>query len=107
MAKNYELILAGLKDNDVYSEEEINEYIDQGTMPPVHTYKEWQRLGRQVRKGETAAMKIKIWKRKKWTSKEDREAIADGTMSAEEIRPGFRLVPAAFFLEDQTEPINA
>lgn len=29
---------------------------------PIYTYKRWQELGYQVRKGETSQIKIRIWK---------------------------------------------
>lgn len=107
MAKNTELIAMGLVENKIMTLEEVQEYLETGETTPVHTFEGWKARGRVVRKGEQSAAKISIWKKKKWISKEDRAAIDAGTLNPKDIAPTFKLVPACFFTEDQTEPLKA
>ena len=60
----------------------------------LHTYAGWRSLGRQVRKGEKAVTKIRIWKhtvRKKRGSKDPEERMI--------------MTDAYLFKKSQTEPI--
>ena len=60
----------------------------QGLFEPVHTYKGWQSLGRQVRKGSKAAV---IW-RPLFRKAKDK----DGNLTEEQELSGFKLVPCVF-----------
>jgi len=42
--------------------EEFEDYMTSGRMPHYHTYAEWQKMGRQVKTGEHARFKARIWK---------------------------------------------
>ena len=82
----------------------------------LHTYKEWQRLGFQVKKGQKAVAKITIWN---WTSKkakltkEEADNInamvvnADGSKAQEgdevETKGHYYKKEAAFFSASQVE----
>jgi predicted transcriptional regulator len=86
----------------------------------LHTYKEWQRLGYQVKKGQKAIAKITIWN---WTSKkarltkEEADHInatvinADGSKAQEgdevQTKGHYYMKEAAFFSESQVEQIKA
>lgn len=106
MAKNPELIAMGVIENKIMTLEEVQAYLEVGELP-VHTFEGWKARGRVVRKGEQSAAKISIWKKKRWISKEARVAIEAGTLNPKDIVPTFKLVPACFFTEDQTEPLKA
>lgn len=64
---------------------------------PLHTYKEWQDLGFQVKKGSHSNHKITIWKPRK-KKKEDNTEI--------QVKGSFFMVKASFFTIDQTERIE-
>lgn len=86
----------------------------------LHTYKEWQRLGFQVKKGQKAVAKITIWN---WTSKKEKltkeEADhinatvinADGSKAHEgdevETKGHYYMKEAAFFSASQVEAATA
>lgn len=73
----------------------------------VNTYAGWNRLGYQVKKGETAVFKTRIWKPSKF--KKDDSATTqntDGTQNTDDDtnnRTNLILVPAAFFTHKQVE----
>lgn len=60
----------------------------------IHTYATWAKLGRQVKKGEHALAKVRIWKRTDWKKQED---------DAPEELPRMFMKTAFFFSEEQTE----
>ena len=75
----------------------------------VDTYAGWSRKGYQVKKGETAVFKTKIWKPSKFAVKtEDSQetpevaATEDGTDTPKSYTK-LILVPAAFFTHEQVE----
>lgn len=69
----------------------------------IHTYARWKAMGYQVRKGEKAVAKFKVWKhvtpKKKSDDAEEKTASAD--------RGKMFLKQAAFFSAAQVEPVNA
>lgn len=83
---------------------------------PIHTYKEWQKLGLQVQKGEKAIAKFTIWMytdKKSKLSKEDADKInetAEGinAQEGEEISNNghYYMKEAAFFKLSQVAPIE-
>ena len=69
----------------------------------IHTYARWKAMGFQVRKGEKAIAKFKIWKHvsgKKKTDDNEEETADAG-------RGKMFLKQAAFFSMAQVDPINA
>ena len=71
------------------------------TMPEpeaIHTYKAWQRLGYQVKRGEHAVTDLHIWK---YTTKKNPDAA---TVEDEENKMFF--TRAYFFSASQVEPIG-
>lgn len=86
---------------------------------PIHTYKEWQKLGLQVQKGEKAIAKFTIWMytdKKSKLSAEEAAKInevminADGSKAQEgdEISNNghYYMKEAAFFKASQVAPIE-
>ena len=83
---------------------------------PIHTYKEWQKLGLQVQKGEKAIAKFTIWMytdKKSKLSAEDAakiNEIAEGINAQEgdEISNNghYYMKEAAFFKASQVAPIE-
>lgn len=69
----------------------------------IHTYARWKAMGFQVRKGEKAVAKFKVWKhvtpKKKNDDSEEKTASAD--------RGKMFLKQAAFFSAAQVEPVKA
>lgn len=71
------------------------------TMPepePIHTYKAWQRLGYQVRRGEKAITDLHIWK---YTTKK----LPDAVLGDDEENKMF-FTKAYFFAASQVEKIR-
>lgn len=65
---------------------------------PIHTYKTWQRLGYQVRRGEHAAASFQVWKYRANKKNEDAaEVEEDGCMF---------LTMAHFFTASQVDEIR-
>lgn len=83
---------------------------------PIHTYKEWQKLGLQVQKGEKAIAKFTIWmytdKKSKLSSEDAAKIneIAEGinAQEGEEISNNghYYMKEAAFFKASQVAPIE-
>lgn len=75
---------------------------------PLKTYREWNRYGYQVKKGEKAIACFQIWKLTKSKSKKA-ESTNDQDENAEKSVTGkdrFRLVYAYFFSNEQVEPVE-
>ncbi|MBR1527786.1 MAG: DUF3560 domain-containing protein [Oscillospiraceae bacterium] len=60
--KNHAIIMCEGIAAGVITFEEFEEYMTSGRMPHYHTYQEWAKLGRQVKQGEHARFKARIWK---------------------------------------------
>lgn len=80
-----------------YDMEELERLLESGDLG-LHTYKDWQSMGMQVKKGEKAIIKTKLWR--KCTKKEKDE-------NGEEVKTRqFYLVTAFLFGRHQVEPIQ-
>ena len=67
----------------------------------IHTYKIWQDLGYQVRKGETSEIKIRIWKYDNRRRRRNSEESEEETQNSERC---FKTL-ASFFTRAQVDPI--
>lgn len=98
--------------------EKVKEVINEPE--PIHTYKEWQKAGFQVQKGQKAIAKFTIWMfadKKKKLTKEEADNInsiminADGSQAQEgdEVKTNghYYMKEAAFFKASQVAPIEA
>lgn len=82
----------------LWSEEEAVAIIMRLGSLPLHTFKEWQRMGWQVRKGEKAALTCNIWKpRMRKSTEKDGEEEHDGD---------FYMTKAFFFTFAQVDKIQ-
>lgn len=72
--RNSQIIMCEGITAGVITFEEFEEFVTNGYMPKYHTYAEWKKMGRQVKSGEHARFKARIWK---YTEKKD-------TMTAEQ-----------------------
>ena len=83
---------------------------------PIHTYKEWQKLGLQVQKGQKAVAKFTIWMytdKKSNLTKEEADKIneiAEGINAKEgdevHSKGHYYMKEAAFFSMSQVAPIE-
>lgn len=66
LMESVKLMEAGkLKGTGQYIEVETENGMKRLEVPEaIHTYKKWQELGYQVRRGETSEIKIRVWKYK-------------------------------------------
>ena len=71
----------------------------------IHTYKAWQSLGMQVKKGSKAVAQFQVWKKSK---KKVAETEPDENGETKPITAGmFFLKTASFFSSSQVEAIGA
>ena len=97
---NQEIIFDTAIALNIFTEDQAIEHLKQSGELPLHTFKEWQRLGYCVKKGEKAAMICDIWRMtnyKKNSATDDKE---------EEKEDHFYMKTAYFFTFDQVEKIN-
>lgn len=113
--RNPEIIMIAGISAGVITFEEFDDYMTTCRMPKYHTYAEWQKLGRQVKTGEHARFKARIWKyteRKGEMTAEQAEALNTMMLNAdgrpyqegdETFTSSFIKKEAFFFGLDQTE----
>lgn len=65
----------------------------------MYTYKVWQQQGRQVRKGEKASLKVKIWVAKRTAPRNMTQEDA----TEEDIQTYYYQKTASLFTKDQTD----
>lgn len=89
----------------LFTEEQAQEYFENGYTLPLHTFKEWQRLGYSVKKGEHAKMTCYIWRfnNKKKKQQNDNENDENNQEINEQ---DFYKVKAFFFTAEQVEKIK-
>lgn len=98
--------------------EKVKELINEPE--PIHTYKEWQKAGFQVQKGQKAIAKFTIWMyadKKKKLTKEEADKInsimvnpaEQMAQEGDEIKANghYYMKEAAFFKASQVAPIEA
>lgn len=98
---NTEIITNEILINKLMTKEELEEYINTNfQLPNYLTYKQWQKKGYTVKKGEKAIIKTKLWIRtKKKIDKEKEE-------NDENIIEGFTLANTSLFGENQVEKLE-
>ena len=88
-----------------YEDEEGNKIECQET-EELHTYKEWQRLGYQVNKGQKTIAKIMIWNFTNKPSKA-KKAAAEAAGKEADADPHYYMKEACFFSASQVSKIEA
>lgn len=59
---NLQIILNGCVENGLYTKEQIEDMLQNGVIPNIHTFKEWKKRGYSVKKGQKAKMCLYIWR---------------------------------------------
>lgn len=92
---NQDIICTEAIAHNIYTKEQVEALISTFTDLGLHTYGDWKNLGYQVRKGEKARIKTKLWKKtkNKETGKEEKESK-------------FYLCTAYLFTKDQVDKIK-
>lgn len=105
---NFEIIVENAIANEIFTEEEIENLLNDTGDIPLHTFKEWQRLGFSVKKGEKAKMTCYIWRfknEKKKVKENDKEVIKQEIDESDESK--FYKTKAFFFTAEQVEKRQA
>ena len=91
------IVAAGYEAGAV-TDEELLAYLTEGRMPNVHTFDEWKKAGKKVKKGEHAKFEALIWKHK---------TMVTGQMTAEKAEQMNRMIEGANYKEgDDIESEN-
>lgn len=59
---NNEIIYRAVLSEKLMTEEEAKKILESGQRLPYHTYREWSRMGYQVKQGEKAVLAVDLWK---------------------------------------------
>lgn len=95
---NIQIVANAAIAENIFTMEQIENIFSSGHTLPLFTYKEWQRRGFQVKKGEKASLTCYIWRKKKDAPKD-----AEITENEEETAREFYKQKAFFFLPKQVE----
>lgn len=99
---NSEIIFKAAIAANLYTEEEALAIVAAEGDLPIHTYAEWQRMGRQVRLHEQAALVCDLWKYTRKPNKAARAAAeAEGKDPAE--NPHYYKALSRLFTKAQTD----
>lgn len=98
---NIQIIASEVIDREIMPEDAVNELLSSGCALPFFTYQEWQNRGYQVRKGEKALFKTKLWRVRK--SKEEKEEEERGEIH---LVKDYIMVTAAIFGREQVDRIE-
>ena len=99
---NSEIIFKAAIAANIYTEEEALAIVAETGALPIHTYAEWQRMGRQVRYGEKAALVCDLWKHTNKPNKASR-AAAEAEGKDPEDDPHYYKALARLFTMAQTD----
>lgn len=78
---------------------------EDGEIQAIHTYQIWKKLGFQVKKGETAIVKLPIWKCVNNKKQAEEEADDKGEIEQKGRKFFFKKM-SAFFTDEQVEKIQ-
>lgn len=101
---NEEIIYRASISAGIITEGEAQKFAQNGWELPIHTFAGWKKYGYSVKKGEHAALKVRLWRKKGVKSgkgSDDKEAV--------EVEPdggGYYLVTAFLFTGGQVERIG-
>ena len=96
---NLEIIINEALKHEIYTEEEIEEKIENDEDLKIHTFAIWKAKGYKVKKGEHARIVTRLWKYKKGNKKEH--------SPEEEEEAKMYLCKAFLFTEEQVEKLGA
>ena len=97
---NEEIIIKAALENNIFTQSEIDKYAKKGILIPFHTFRTWNEMGYQVKKGEKG-FATHLWKYK--TSKDKKE----GQDQEGEGKEGYcyYLTKAYLFTLDQVQKV--
>lgn len=98
---NIQIVAGEVIDRGIMTEDAVNAILGAGSVLPFFTYQEWQKRGYQVRKGEKALFKTKLWRVRK--SKEEKEEEERGEI---QLVKDYIMVTAAIFGREQVDRIE-
>lgn len=99
---NIQIIASEAIANNLYTQEQVEEFFSKGGMLPLFTFAEWKKAGYFVKKGEKAKLTCYIWKMR--NSKKADEKANDETDG--ENKANFIKVKAFFFDNTQVQKVE-
>lgn len=99
---NEQIIYSAAINAGIFSEAEAQKYVQSGLRLPLHTFAEWQKHGYSVKKGEHAALTVRIWRKKSVKASEPADN-KEAKKTEEEINDCYYLVTAYLFTSAQVE----
>ena len=108
---NFNIVANAAIEAGILTKEAVDDIIQNKDELPIHTFKEWQKKGYYVRKGEKAKLTTDIWKRSKkkvYINEMSEEELIDkdpDTVYIEKDKGWFYKTKAFFFTADQVEAI--
>ena len=92
---NLEIVINEALAKEIFTEEQVEGYISEGDIP-LKTFKEWQKAGFMVKRGQKARLETRLWK------------LCPGKKEEENVESSerFILVPAYLFTKDQVFKIQ-
>lgn len=100
---NEQIIYSAAINAGIFSEAEAQKYVQSGRRLPLHTFAEWKKHGYSVRKGEHAALTVRIWRNKSVKASEPADNKEAKKTDEEEINDCYYLVTAHLFTGAQVE----
>lgn len=101
---NEEIIYSASISAGIFTEDEAQKFVQKGWELPIHTFAGWKKYGYSVKKGEHAALKVRIWRKK--GVKTDKPSDDKEAVEVEPDGDGYYLVPAFLFTGAQVERIE-
>lgn len=101
---NEEIIYKAAINAGIFSETEAQKYVRSGRRLPLHTFAEWAKHGYTVKKGEHAALTVRLWRKK--CVKPVKASDGNEAKEAEVDGGGYYLVTAFLFTGGQVDQIE-
>lgn len=100
---NEQIIYSAAINAGIFSEAEAQKYVQSGLRLPLHTFTEWKKHGYGVKKGEHAALTVRIWRKKSAKASEPADNKEAMKTEVEEVNDCYYLVTAYLFTSAQVE----
>lgn len=100
---NEQIIYSAAINAGIFSEAEAQKYVQSGRRLPLHTFAEWRKHGYNVKKGEHAALTVRICRKKSVKASDPADNKEAKKTEEEEINDCYYLVTAYLFTSAQVE----
>lgn len=97
---NEEIIYKASVGAGIFTEKEAAEFFKKGRELPIHTFAEWKKYGYSVKKGEHAALTVRLWR------KRIAKLIEEYSGEEMEADSGYYMTTAHLFTGAQVEKIK-